>query len=272
MSSESCCVSANMPVMSPVSQVVIVDDNEDWRDLLAAILGLEGHAVACYSDGRAFLEQAAHQTPICVFLDNIMPDVSGLEVLRKLDEIGYQAPIFLITARADPAVVLEAMMSGAFGVIEKPFDPYTAVLRMRQAVDLWAHCAEHHVTPGAGLRHAIRDAQLSAEEWQMLVRIVGRLGDEDLSPHISRKGNARLRARVKEKFGVRTLGQLRSIVFDEIARAKRDMLFTRPSAPGVLEAGAPIRRFPLFDRRSGHAARGHLRELAGLDRRRPAGP
>jgi hypothetical protein len=75
--------------MKPASEIFIVDDNEEWRETLAAILELEGYRVTGFSEGMSFLKEAKTRVPICIFLDVVMPGASGLELLKELKEASY---------------------------------------------------------------------------------------------------------------------------------------------------------------------------------------
>lgn len=109
--------------IKPASEIFIVDDNEEWRETLAAILELEGYRVTGFSEGMSFLREAKTRVPICIFPDVVRPGPSGLELLKELKEESYAAPIFLVSARADEPVLAEGMNNGALGFIEKPLDP-----------------------------------------------------------------------------------------------------------------------------------------------------
>ena len=65
----------------PAREVFVVDDDEDMRDLLDAVLVSEGYSVKGFADGEAFLQAAGTHLPVCVFLDLVMPRRSGLDVL-----------------------------------------------------------------------------------------------------------------------------------------------------------------------------------------------
>src|SRR6202158_1627667 len=130
----------------PVNEVFVVDDNEEYRELLVAILSLEGFQVTGFPEGTSFLKEASTRVPVCVFLDVVMPGLSGLEILKRLAAKSFPAPIFLISARRDSPAVVEAMKNGAQDFIEKPFDPYTAVLLVREAVEIWGRRAAHEKT------------------------------------------------------------------------------------------------------------------------------
>jgi two-component system, LuxR family, response regulator FixJ len=142
-------VTDHLQDFKPVNEIFIVDDNEEYRELLAAILELEGFQVTVFPEGTSFLKEASSRIPVCVFLDVVMPGPSGLEVLKKLKAQNYAAPIFLISGRRDSPSVVEGMKNGAQDFIEKPFDPYTAVLRVRDAVEIWGRRASR--SDGAGV-------------------------------------------------------------------------------------------------------------------------
>jgi two-component system, LuxR family, response regulator FixJ len=255
-------------VAAPAREIVIVDDNEDWRDILAAILELEGYAVKGFSDGQSFLDQALERTPICVFLDVFMPGPSGLEVLEKLDAMAYEAPIFLISARADTPVVLEGMRNGALGVIEKPFDPYSAVLRVRQAADLWAHRAENKLVRAFRSPRWAGDARLTHQECAMLAQIAGNSSDEQAARNlgISRRAAARCRAEIKRKFDVKSSADLAGIALAEIAKAKQDVVDEPVASWMAAKAASRTAKPQLSKRPAASASLPKRRSLAGTRR------
>ena len=124
--------------LKPVSEIFVVDDEDDMRDLLTAALAPEGFPVTGFGDGDSFLKAASTRVPICVFLDVVMPKRSGLDVLKELRARRYWTPIFLISARDDTAMVLEAMKSGAHDYIKKPFDRLAPSRRVRDAIETWS--------------------------------------------------------------------------------------------------------------------------------------
>jgi FixJ family two-component response regulator len=125
--------------IKPANEIFVVDDDEDIRDILAAILAPEGFPVTCFENGEAFLQAASTRVPICVFLDVMMPRRSGLDVLKELRARQYWTPIFLISARDEFQMVLEAMKNGAHDYLRKPFDRTAPGLCVRDAIEVWAH-------------------------------------------------------------------------------------------------------------------------------------
>ena len=122
----------------PVSEIFVVDDDEDMRDLLIASLAPAGFRVTGFENGDSFLAAASTRVPICVFLDVVMPKRSGLEVLKELRARQFWTPIFLISARDDTQMVVEAMKNGAHDYIRKPFDRFAPALRVRDAIEVWS--------------------------------------------------------------------------------------------------------------------------------------
>jgi two-component system, LuxR family, response regulator FixJ len=126
------------------SEIFVVDDDEDMRDMLEASLAPEGFPVSSFADGDAFLRATSTRLPLCVFLDVVMPRRSGLEVLEELRARQNWMPIYLMSARHDSPTMLEAMRNGADDYIRKPFDRHAPVMRVRAAVEAWS-CREQKI-------------------------------------------------------------------------------------------------------------------------------
>lgn len=123
---------------APAREVFVVDDDEDMRDLLDAVIASEGYAVKCFADGDTFLQAASTDLPVCVFLDLVMPRRSGLEILKELRTRQFWAPIIMISARDDASLVVEAMKNGAFDYLTKPFDRFAPATKLRDALEVWS--------------------------------------------------------------------------------------------------------------------------------------
>jgi two-component system response regulator FixJ len=203
--------------IAPANEIFVVDDNEEWREILAAILELEGYRVTGFSEGGSFLEEAARRTPICVFLDVVMPGPSGLELLKKLNERSYAAPIFLISARADAPVVIEGLSNGARDFIEKPFDPYTAVLLVRDAVDIWTRRAERCDDCAPQSVRLAGDVRLTHRESRMLAQFVAGANNAAVSKNldINKLVVANCRYRIMRKFGAENSADLARIALEK---------------------------------------------------------
>ena len=107
------------PPAGPV--VLLVDDDAAIRRAVAAGLELEGFCVVAASGGRAALEAAERIKPAVVLLDLTMPDLDGLEVLRRLREAGDQVPVCVLSARDEVDERVQGLQAGADDYVVKPF-------------------------------------------------------------------------------------------------------------------------------------------------------
>jgi two-component system response regulator FixJ len=210
-------VPQDLPDFKPVNEIFIVDDNEEYSELLAAILELEGFQVTIFPDGTSFLKEASTRTPVCVFLDVMMPGPSGLDVLKKLNAKSYAAPIFLISARRDSPAVVEAMKNGAQDFIEKPFDPYTAVLLVRDAVEIWGKRAASAMTPEAPILRLDTGVRLSRMERDVLAHVVAGAANSEVAAalNISKQSVANHRWRITKKLGAKNSADLVRMVLSK---------------------------------------------------------
>ncbi|WP_022697376.1 response regulator transcription factor [Euryhalocaulis caribicus] len=101
--------------------IAIVDDDDAVRESLAAALEGPGREIALYPHGLAFLQSLDDGAPDLAFLDLKMPQLSGLDVLRRLKPQGF--PVIMISAHGDISAAVQAVKLGAFDFIEKPFTP-----------------------------------------------------------------------------------------------------------------------------------------------------
>jgi len=107
--------------------VLVIDDNEDIRNLLTMVLEKEGYLVLEGLDGRDGLEKLQANNTDLILLDVMMPGISGLEVLKtirahKNKEIN-SVPICMITAKTSVEDIDLALDLGATSYIIKPFKP-----------------------------------------------------------------------------------------------------------------------------------------------------
>lgn len=101
--------------------VHLIDDDEDVRRALAFLLGTAGLAVKVYASAFNFLETFKDAPRSVVLSDVRMPEIDGLELLRRLREKGCRSPVIIMTGHADVPMAVEAMKLGAVDFIEKPF-------------------------------------------------------------------------------------------------------------------------------------------------------
>src|ERR687891_2135185 len=102
--------------------VLVVDDEESLRTFLADLLGMVGYQVRTAGGGQQALEMLSGGAFDAVLLDVILPDLSGLEVLRRYRADGGTAPVIVLSALTGADDVVRAMKLGATDYLSKPFN------------------------------------------------------------------------------------------------------------------------------------------------------
>ena len=111
--------------------VLVVDDEAVLAEMVSMALRYEGWNIATAGDGAAALESAGSQRPDVVVLDVMLPDMSGLDVLRKLREQNPQLPVLLLTAKDAVEDRIAGLTAGGDDYVTKPFSLEEVVLRLR---------------------------------------------------------------------------------------------------------------------------------------------
>jgi two-component system response regulator FixJ len=114
--------------------VHIIDDDAAMRDSLAFLLQVNRIPYRIFESAVAFLEDLPEDGG-CVLSDVRMPQMNGIEMVRKLKELDYRAPIIVMTGHADVPLAIEAMKAGVFDFIEKPFDEDLLLQALRAALE-----------------------------------------------------------------------------------------------------------------------------------------
>ena len=116
-------------------RIVIIDDHTLFREGLQSLLSRHGiEVVASISDGREGIRQVRELKPDIVLLDVRMPGMSGLEVLKQLQQIRRESPVVMLTTSGDERDLVEALRSGAKGYLLKDMEPDDVVAALREIV------------------------------------------------------------------------------------------------------------------------------------------
>ena len=102
--------------------ILVVDDEKSMRDFLDIFLKQEGYRVRCVSSGQDAFEILEKKEFDLVITDIKMPDISGVEVLKKVNSLNLNTPVIMITAFASNETALEALNQGVYDYISKPFN------------------------------------------------------------------------------------------------------------------------------------------------------
>lgn len=122
------------------TQILVVDDDAELRDLLRDYLVRQGIEVSVLHDAASLERRLERERPDLIVLDLMMPGVDGLTALRKLRATGDDIPVIMLTARADDVDRIVGLELGADDYLGKPFNPrellarVQAVLRRRRTI------------------------------------------------------------------------------------------------------------------------------------------
>jgi DNA-binding response OmpR family regulator len=111
-------------------KILVVDDDESLRRLVAAYLESEGYEVKEAADGHSALTSVEGEDPQLVVLDLMLPGMSGLEVARRI-RAERTTPILMLTARGGEDDMLQGFEAGADDYLIKPFSPKVLVARVK---------------------------------------------------------------------------------------------------------------------------------------------
>jgi DNA-binding response OmpR family regulator len=120
------------------NRVLLVDDEEVNLDLMEQLVVAEGYEVIRASDGETALEMVKTTKPDVIFLDIVMPQMNGLEVLRKIktSPFSYAIPVVMVTAIAASEERIKSIHAGADDFITKPFDRIELAARLKSLMRL----------------------------------------------------------------------------------------------------------------------------------------
>src|SRR5262252_5952112 len=116
-------------------KVLIVDDEQSNRTILEQELIYRGYVVETAGDGAGALQKAETSRPDLIILDDMMPRLSGLEVLKELRRRDDDTPVIIITAYGTVDRAVEAMKEGAYDFITRPFEPDHLALVVQKSLE-----------------------------------------------------------------------------------------------------------------------------------------
>ncbi len=114
-----------------MSHLLLIDDDLELCDLLSRWLSQEGFVVAASHDGQQARQQLQANSPDAVILDVMLPDGSGLELLKQLRQEHPELPVLMLSARGEPLDRILGLELGADDYLAKPCDPRELTARLR---------------------------------------------------------------------------------------------------------------------------------------------
>ena len=115
--------------------VCVIDDDEAARDSLVFLLEADGFVAEPYESAVTFMGAWLDAKAGCIVTDVRMPGMDGIALLRELRQRGDNRPVIVVSGHADIPLAIEAIGSGAFDFIEKPFEAEVLLGLVRAALD-----------------------------------------------------------------------------------------------------------------------------------------
>ncbi len=150
-------------------RVFIVDDEPEIRDALALALSTAGVETEEYASAEGFWENAPHDEPYCVLLDNRLPGMSGVELLPRIVERSQQAAVIIMTGHGDIPTAVQAMKLGAYHFVEKPFDAESLIAVVEEALGRAERQSELYAEGAAFRERRATLTEREAEVFDLLV-------------------------------------------------------------------------------------------------------
>lgn len=161
------------------STVWVVDDDDSIRWVLNKALSGDNIAVSCFADGNELLSNLERQPPDMIISDIRMPDIDGLTLLGKINELCPDLPVIIITAHSDLDTAVNAYQSGAFEYLPKPFDIDEVIEAVHKALDQVKE--KKRAQAKMPVEHLQADIIGEAPSMQAVFRAIGRLSRSDIS-------------------------------------------------------------------------------------------
>ncbi|MBP0580423.1 response regulator transcription factor FixJ [Labrys sp. LIt4] len=160
------------------ARVFIIDDDAAVRDSLAFLLSTSGFAVTPFETAEHFLDALPRLGFGCVITDIRMPDIDGIELLKRVKATAGHLPVIVMTGHGDVPLAVEAMKLGAIDFMEKPFEDERLINVLHAAFEQSTKATK--VAADAS-ELAARLASLSPRERQVLNGLVAGLSNKEIA-------------------------------------------------------------------------------------------
>ncbi|HET9205738.1 MAG TPA: response regulator [Burkholderiaceae bacterium] len=196
---------------APGPTVFVVDDDPSVLKSLKRLLQSAGWSAVAFDSADAFLRAHDPALPGCLVLDMSMPGHDGLELQRRLTEMGSKLPVVFLTGHGDVPTSVTAMRAGAVNFLSKPVNDEALLASVAEAVQI-----DREARRGNAEMHVARErlTTLTARERQVLERVVeGRLNKQIADELGTGVKTIKVhRARVMQKMDSKSVAQLARLV------------------------------------------------------------
>ena len=194
-----------MPELAPT--VFVVDDDISVRESVESLIRFSGLRVEAFASAEDFLSRPPAFGPSCLVLDVSLPDLSGLDLQKRIAADGAGMPIIFVTGCGDIPMTVQAMKAGAVEFLSKPFGDDVLLTAIQQALERSAAAIRHEAET-----RALQDryASLSGREREVMALVARGLLNKQVGGElgISEITVKAHRGRVMRKMMARSLADL----------------------------------------------------------------
>ena len=187
--------------------VFIIDDDPGVRDSLGLLLGVRGYRTALFSCAKDFLSAWRPAWAGCILCDIRMPEIDGLQLLGRLQELGCQIPCVIITGHGDVDLARQAFKAQASDFLEKPLDDEKLIAAIEEAFVHASSLQQNHMARASA---SAALAKLTARETEVLGYVVAGAKNSEIAQKlgISVRTVEVHKARLMAKLGVDNVAAL----------------------------------------------------------------
>jgi FixJ family two-component response regulator len=211
-----------------VPTIFIVDDDASVREALRRLFASMGYSTRIFADARDFLDSPPRDVHGCLVLDVELPDWSGLEVQRRLAQVGPHLPIVFLTGRGDIPMSVKAVKAGAIEFLTKPFRNDQMVEAIRAAIAADRHSRDERKEL-AELRR--RYESLTAREREVMARVIAGLLNKQIAAEFGTT-----EATVKEQRG-RVMSKMQAPSLADLVRLGVRLKIALRAGPDTTKVG-----------------------------------
>jgi FixJ family two-component response regulator len=161
--------------------IALVDDDPSVRRGLERLIRSMGWKAETFASAQEFLARVGVEAPSCVVLDLQMPGLTGLELQKKMAEVGLETPIVFLTGHGNIPATVQAMKAGAIEFLTKPVEEQDLLKAIHEAIECDRRTRQQRADM-SDLRD--RYASLTAREREVMQQVVSGLLNKQIAAEL----------------------------------------------------------------------------------------
>ena len=162
--------------------IAIVDDDASAREGLQSLIRSAGWRVETFVSAQDFLSRRGAEAPSCLILDLQLPGLSGLDLQKRMADVGLEIPIVFLTGHGNIPASVQAMKAGAVEFLTKPFNEQALFQAIQEAIERDRRARQEHAEMRE-LRE--RYESLTPREQQVMQEVVSGLLNKQIAAELN---------------------------------------------------------------------------------------